>query len=34
MAKLTILNLMAGSDFATALDRHVEWGIEVLDLKD
>jgi hypothetical protein len=34
MTQLTILNSMAGSDFAAALDRHVEWGIRVLDLKD
>jgi len=31
---ITMLNSMAGSDLAEALDRHVAWGIEVLDLKD
>lgn len=31
--ELTILNNMAGQDFLEALNRHVEWGIEILDLK-
>ncbi len=29
----TMLNSMAGNDFATSLDRQCEWGIGVLDLK-
>ena len=29
----TMLNAMADSDFETALDRHVEWGLSHLDLK-
>ena len=33
-ARLTMLNSMAGRDLPAALDRHVEWGLEVLDLKD
>ena len=32
--QLTMLNSMGGRDFAQALDRHVEWGIRILDLKD
>ncbi len=32
--RLTILNSMAGADFATALDKHVEWGLTDVDLKD
>ncbi len=32
--RLTILNSMAGKGFERALDRHVEWGLEVVDLKD
>jgi hypothetical protein len=31
---LTILNSMAGPDFEQALDRHLEWNLKVLDLKD
>ncbi|MFW6189430.1 MAG: sugar phosphate isomerase/epimerase family protein [Planctomycetota bacterium] len=31
---LTVLNSMAGTDFADALDTHVEWGLRVLDLKN
>ena len=31
--QITMLNNMASSNFTEALDRHVEWGIEVLDLK-
>ena len=33
-AEFTLLNTMAGHDFETALDRHVEWGVRRLDLKD
>jgi sugar phosphate isomerase/epimerase len=33
-SQLTMLNSMAGSDFEQALDRHLEWGLTVLDLKD
>jgi hypothetical protein len=33
-AQLTILNSMASSNFEQALDRHVEWGLNKLDLKD
>lgn len=33
-AKVTILNSMAGKDFEQALDKHVSWNIELLDLKD
>ena len=33
-AMITMLNSMAARDFATALDRHVEWGLHYLDLKD
>ena len=32
--KLTILNSMAGSDFESALDQHLAWGLRLLDLKD
>ena len=32
--RLTLLNSMAGHDFEAALDCHVRWGIECLDLKD
>jgi sugar phosphate isomerase/epimerase len=32
--QITMLNSMANSDFITALDRHVEWGLKQLDLKD
>lgn len=32
--QLTMLNSMASRDFAASLDRHVQWGIRVLDLKD
>ncbi len=32
--RLTMLNSMAGEDFAAALDRHVAWGIRDLDLRD
>jgi sugar phosphate isomerase/epimerase len=31
---LTVLNSMAGADIYQALDRHVEWGLRVVDLKD
>jgi sugar phosphate isomerase/epimerase len=36
MAKfsITMLNSMADKDFETALDRHVEWGLTHLDIKD
>lgn len=34
MTKLTLLNSMAAADFATALDQHLEWKLEYLDLKD
>src|SRR5690606_28741555 len=34
MVELTILNSMAGQDFAAALDRHLAWDLQVLDLKD
>lgn len=34
MVELTILNSMAGQDFAAALDRHLAWDLRVLDLKD
>ena len=34
MVKITILNSMAGREFEQALDQHVSWGIEILDLKD
>jgi hypothetical protein len=32
--QLTILNSMAGKDFVQALDQHLAWGLQVLDLKD
>lgn len=32
--EITILNSMAGRDFEKALDRHVQWGLRWLDLKD
>lgn len=32
--RLTMLNSMAGRDLPEALDRHVQWGLEVMDLKD
>ena len=31
---ITMLNSMADPDFEMALDRHVEWGLRHLDLKD
>ncbi len=31
---ITMLNTMADRDFPTALDRHVQWGLHYLDLKD
>lgn len=31
---ITMLNSMADRDFETALDRHVEWGLHHLDVKD
>jgi len=31
---LTILNAMAAKDFEQSLDRHVEWNLKKLDLKD
>ena len=34
MAKLTILNVMAGENFARALDTHRALGLRALDLKD
>ena len=34
MIGLTVLNTMASSDFSEALDRHHEWGVKFLDLKD
>lgn len=33
-SRLTILNSMAGTDFAAALDKHVDWGLVDVDLKD
>ncbi|MER8395302.1 TIM barrel protein [Mesorhizobium sp. M1340] len=33
-ARLTILNSMAGDDFASALDQHQAWGLSDLDLRD
>lgn len=33
-AQLTVLNGMAGIDIATSIDRHRDWGLELLDLKD
>jgi hypothetical protein len=32
--QITMLNSMTGGEFEPALDRHVAWGIGVLDLKD
>jgi len=32
--RLTMLNVMAGQEIELALDRHVEWGLKDLDLKD
>lgn len=32
--RLTLLNSMAGQDFEQCLDRHVEWGLRTLDLKN
>ena len=34
MVELTVLNTMASSDFVRALDRHLEWGLKLLDLID
>ena len=34
MIELTMLNSMAGSDFAAALAQHRAWGLRCLDLKD
>lgn len=34
MAKVTMLNSMAGNDFQKTLDAHILWNIELLDLKD
>ncbi|MFC1713575.1 TIM barrel protein [Candidatus Poribacteria bacterium] len=34
MVEVTILNSMAGREFEQALDQHVSWDIEILDLKD
>jgi hypothetical protein len=34
MVQLSLLNSMAGMDFETALDQHVEWRLKWLDLKD
>ena len=34
MVDLTILNTMASSDFSAALERHHQWGMKFLDLKD
>ena len=34
MVDLTVLNTMASSDFSEALERHQEWGMKFLDLKD
>ena len=31
---ITMLNSMADRDFETALDRHVQWGLDHLDVKD
>jgi sugar phosphate isomerase/epimerase len=33
MVQVTMLNNMVDADFITALDKHVSWGIQVLDLK-
>ena len=32
--QITMLSSMAGRDFIDALNRHVAWGLELLDLKD
>lgn len=32
--RLTVLNVMAGSDFEPSLDQHLAWGIRQLDLKE
>jgi len=32
--QVTMLNSMASPDFTEALDRHVEWGLKLLDLRD
>lgn len=32
--RLTPLNSMAGKDFEQALDRHIDWGLHTLDLKN
>jgi sugar phosphate isomerase/epimerase len=32
--QLTLLNSMAGRDFEASLERHIEWGLRCLDLKD
>ena len=34
MVELTVLNTMASSDFVCALERHLEWSLKLLDLKD
>ncbi len=34
MVQVTILNSMAGREFEQALDQHVSWGVQILDLKD
>ena len=34
MTKITMLNSMAGRDFADSLDQHRAWGLTHLDLKD
>ena len=34
VTSLTMLSSMAGPDFPRAFDVHVEWGLDVLDLKD
>lgn len=34
MTRLTVLNRMAGEHFEAALDQHVAWGLDDLDLKD
>ncbi|HUS92936.1 MAG TPA: TIM barrel protein [Phycisphaerae bacterium] len=32
--RVTLLSSMAGREVAQSFDRHVEWGVELLDLKD
>ena len=32
--RLTMLNVMGGAEFPSALDTHVQWGVGLLDLKD